>query len=595
MDELNELLRPAWGAEKWIQEGFSKITDEEKQLIKERMQALFKNGLPFQLKHDKLLYIYTFSLLAQLEVLAIQIPLRFEAQMSTPQFRQQMRMQLLDEIFHGLVFTKIVYMLSLPYAAPPAYNDHIETLCNFIRSEECPKVGVVLLNLVAEGWIEEVFKSLKQADIAPEVFETILADEHRHVCEADLYRDIGIPNENVLRQKLEKLEELLLMSLTLQPKYAMAIYVLLGLSGAKAFLLSLQDKHNTQLKKINLMPSRQWQSLMQLGDEALARLKSPEEVEMTPVRKVFMTQWDSPGDPIMTGQFDMDISVLDFFAKKYPPETLTTLILQSISHLLTLHDTYRHFISYKKLYRSQSSHVAIVVKLPDCGDHVGNIVFRNCHEMTVFELSRRIRQHLEEMVYCYKKREALEKEHPYLKQNLDNVLYEYAYDEYDYPIAGTPAVSLSSIGFCGYSQAISPLRKHEGLKFTLLTAERKPIWNKKIGDFEPRDILPVSVSADHRVFDGNVPIPKLLSSSFQLMFQQMQQSEIKAINSERVVKNTEFNNMIDKMLKENLELGYRVLATLQNVWLDYIELKDLFNVVTKKLANNRLAELMDEY
>ncbi len=594
MDELNELLRPTWGAEKWIQEGFSKITNEEKQLIKDRMQALFKEGLPFKLKHDKLLYIYTFSLLAQLEVLAIQIPLRFEAQMSTPTFRQQMRTQLLDEIFHGLVFTKIVYMLSLPYAAPPAYNEHIETLCNFIRSEECPKIGVVLLNLVAEGWIEEVFKSLKQAGVAPEVFETILADEHRHVCEADLYRDIGIPDQNILCQKLEKLEELLLMSLTLQPKYAMAIYVLLGISGARSFLLSLQDKHNTQLKKINLTPSRQWQSLMQLGEEALTHLKSPAEVEMTPVRQVFMTQWDSPGDPIMTGQFDMDISVLDFFAKKYPPETLTTLTLQSISHLLTLDDTYRHFISYKKLYRSHSSHVAIVVKLPDCGDHVGNIVFRNCHEMTVFELSRRIRQHLEEMVYCYQKREALEKEYPYLKQNLDGILYEYAYDEYDYPIAGNPAVSLSSIGFCGYSQAISPLRKQEGLKFTLLTVERKPVWNKKTGNFEPRDILPVSVSADHRVFDGNVPIPKLLSSSFQRMFKQMEQSDIKRVSLDTTPKHAEFIKVIETMLKENLELGYRALATLQNVWLDYIELKNIVNVVTKKLANHRLTELMNE-
>jgi hypothetical protein len=190
--ELIELLRPSWGAEKWILEGWNKITSDEKQVIKDRMDELFRDGLPFELKSDKLFYIYTFSLLAQLEVLAIQVPLKFESKMSTVEYRERLRQQLLDEIFHGLVFTKIVYMLCSPYAAPPQYSPNIEVLCNFIRNEDCPKVAIMLLNLIGEGWIEEIFYSLHRFDIAPKVFSKIIEDEHRHVCEADLYRDIGI-------------------------------------------------------------------------------------------------------------------------------------------------------------------------------------------------------------------------------------------------------------------------------------------------------------------------------------------------------------------------------------------------------------------
>ena len=601
MNELNELLKPSWGAEKWILEGWNKINSEEKKLIKARMHNLFKDGLPFEIKHDKLLYIYTFSLLAQLEVLAIQVPLRFEDQMSTPQFKEKMRIQLLDEIFHGMVFTKIVYLLCAPYNSPPAYNGYIESLCDFIRNEECPKVGVVLLNLVAEGWIEEIFKSLYQHNIAADVFKTILEDEHRHVCEADLYHEIGIPDHAILSKKLETLEGLLLNSLSLQPKYAMAVSVLLGAPATHSFILALHEKHTKQLKKIKLVPSRQWQLLMQMGEEIFTRLepytekmhKEISEVEMTPIRKAFMTQWDDPGDPTMVCQFNIDVSCLDFFGKKYPAETLTTLMMQALSQQLTTVDSFRNFLSYKKMYQSRSAFVAVVVKLPGCGDHVGNIIFKDCHELTVQALAAKIRDVLQLMVYCYMTREQIELKHPELKRNLDATLYDSAHDTYAYPDPGSPVVSISSIGFCGYSQAVSPLRKKESLKVTLLTVERKPVWNHSTQSFEPKDLLPVSISADHRVFDGNLPIPKLLDSSFQIMFQQMLErinEPVKAVPSSQL---TDFKKIIDKMLTENLELGYRALATLQNVWPNFVDIEEIFKGVSKKMANSRLAALME--
>ena len=128
MEELDSLLKPLWGSEKWILEGWNKITEEEKKSIKIRVEDLFKNGLPFELKHDKLLYIYVFSLMAQLEVLGIQLPLRFEDEMQNPEFKKMMRIQLMDEIFHAIVFTKIIFILSEPYGFPPAYNKQIEEI-----------------------------------------------------------------------------------------------------------------------------------------------------------------------------------------------------------------------------------------------------------------------------------------------------------------------------------------------------------------------------------------------------------------------------------------------------------------------------------
>ena len=669
MDELNALLKPSWGAEKWILEGWNKINEDEKAVIKERMHDLFKDGLPLDIKYDKLLYIYTFALLAQFEVLAIQVPLRFEDKMSTPEFRQSMRAQLLDEIFHGLVFTKILYLLCAPYNSPPEYNEHIEALCDFVRNEECPKVGVVLLNLVAEGWIEEIFKSLYQQNIAPKVFKVILEDEHRHVCEADLYRDIGLPDEEVLIKKLRTLENLLMTSLSMQPKYAMSVNVLLGPHAAAGFLRSLDAKHTRQLKKINLAPSEEWQLFVQMGQEVFEELEGYTEevdsearqelyeIDMSSIRKAFMTQWNNPGDPMMVSQFNIDVSRLDFFGKKYPPETLTTLMMQTVSHLIAQDPSYRRFLSYNKMYETRSAYVSVVVKLPGCGDHMGNIVFKDCHEMPAQQLGLKIKRAVQMMVYCYTKREQVENKHPDLKHTLDEMLYGYAHDIYPYPT--------SNIGFCGYSQAVSPLRKHEGQKVTLLMVERKPVWNQVTQSFEARDLLPVSISADHRVFDGNLPIPKMMSKSFNLVFEQMLQdiagseaaetessrpnykkiadkmlandfdvvaekmrhsantkkivrkmmAEDVEYKGEKITKDSDFKGMadealreyldfnaekalndldiakiVDKLLSENMEMGYRLLATLQNVWLDFVDLEEVYSAVSKKMAQSKLNE-----
>jgi len=173
---------------------------------------------------------------------------------------------LLDEVFHGLVFTKIVYLLCAPYASPPQYSSNIEVLCNYIRNENCPKIAIMLLNLIGEGWLEEIFYSLERFSIAPKVFKTILADEHRHVCEADLYRDIGKPDIEQVKTKIAYLEEQLVTNIFMQYKYMFSFFALLGVEGVSNFKKSLNKKHVSQLKKINLKPSENWEFFMRVAD-----------------------------------------------------------------------------------------------------------------------------------------------------------------------------------------------------------------------------------------------------------------------------------------------------------------------------------------
>lgn len=579
MDEFTALLKPIWGAEKWISEGWDTLTSDEKKIVKGRMDDLFKDGLPFELEKPKLFYIYTFSLLAQLEVLAIQVPLKFESKMSKLAHRKRMRLQLLDEIFHGLVFTKIVFMLCSPYAMPPEYNPNIEVLCNFIRAETCPKVAMMLLNLIGEGWIEEIFYSLKRCNIAPKVFTTIIDDEHRHVSEADLYRDIGMPDQEIIQPKIAYLEDQLLTNIFMQYKCMFSVCALLGVEGVNDFKQALHKKHVQQLKKINLEPTDNWKFFMRCGDELLPKIQyystRLSQIEMTSLRKFFMTQWDDPSDPTMTAFFDLDINCLDFFNKKFPSETVTLLMTQAISLLFSMDDSLRNFLSFKTMFRNKHAYVGLVVKLPDCGDHLGTIVLENCHEISFTELSKKIQSIIKKMVYCYKKREFLEKTNPRVQQIMNDMIKDISYSTYDTPMPGSAFVSVSNVGFCGYKQCKSPLRRNETIKYTLMEVERKLVWNQPTQSFEPQDSLPISISADHRIFDGNTPIPKLTTQCFNTMFSKMlnEQPTLAAQTSEE----DNLEMLVETLLSRNVDMGYKSLLGMQTLWLEFLSLETLLS------------------
>ena len=129
---------------------------------------------------------------------------------------------------------------------------------------------------------------------------------------------------------------------------------------------------------------------------------------------------------------------------------------------------------------------------------------------------------------------------------------------------------------------MSPLRKNESLKVTLLQVERKPVWDKVTQSFVAKDMMPISISADHRVFDGHLPIPHYLDTAFQSMFQNMLGQKPSLLREEPLTEN--FLQTIDRMLAENLEIGYRLLIMLQNIWSDDTDVERIFYEISKKVV-----------
>jgi len=312
MNGLHDILSTTWDTEQWILGSWTQLAPDEQAHIQKRIDELFNDGLPFALKHDKLFYIYTFSLLTLIELVGVQSIIKFLTHAPSNEYKDSIRQQLLDEMFHCMVFAKITYLLCTPYAAPPACTEHVAKLSQFILNDDCPKVGCLFLGVVGEGSIEGLFHALCQADVAPEVFSVILNDEQRHMSEVDSYHHLTLAEINILKPKFEYLEKQL-VALFSRHQYALSLRTLLGDQINTDFVQNQYDSYCRQLAKIGLSPGKTWQSFININHQALPRLKqfmhANHEVEMTQTRRVLMTQWDNPNDPTMVGEFDIDIRV----------------------------------------------------------------------------------------------------------------------------------------------------------------------------------------------------------------------------------------------------------------------------------------------
>ena len=577
MIQLQQLLKPTWGVEKWLNAAWSVLHDDEKQLISKRVDDLFFNPIPFQIEHDKVLYLHLFSLLTQLEIFGLQGLLKTLNKLPEGELQLKFRQQIVDEIFHAVVFAKITFELAAPYALPPSHSATIEQCLSLMVEEQDLKTSLVLINLVAEGWIEEIFMAIQECKIAPRIFDVIIADESRHLEDSALFLEIGLPEPDYLTKKLERFEEELITMVFEQYTYAQTLINFMGVDGAKKLFDNIDKKHYRLLKKINFTPSKNWRfsmdSIPLLIDDAFHNQNADTLVKQSDTRRIFTAIWAEPNQPTQSSLFSMDVTPIEFFEKKYKPEVLTCLILQALSKAMADNPILKNYMWHHKIYNPKDSFVGLGVLLPDCEDHLSMIEFKNCHEMHVSELAQHIQYDMRIMVYCYKRTQALKKEHPYLMDAFNDAFVPRCETIFNEPFFVKPTISLSNIGHWGYEVPISPLFPNETVKLTLGKIERKQVWNNTSKIFEVRDILPIGISVDHRVFDANIPVPKAMQTAFDDVFMAMQKT---APPKEPVRSATYFDEFIalgERLMETDLEAGFRCLFIASQVWKNHNEIK----------------------
>ena len=491
------------------------------------------------------------------------------------------------------MFAKIAYELSAPYALPPT-NNGIDQFMSLLANEQDLRTSIVLINLVSEGWIEEIFLVLKKYKVAPRVIELILQDESRHLEDYDLYFGVGLPSKDYLNRRLGYLEEIVMG--VFSAKFVEALLNVLGVTGTIELANRMDKKHHKLLAKINCEPTQKWKNFMRSVDTIIQDVfynqVSDAPVLQTTTRRILAAQWGDPSQPTQSTVFGINVSELGFFEKKHSSETLNCLFLQAISKTISDNPTLRNYMYHHKIYNPQNAYVGLTVKLPECGDQLGIIEFKDCHAMTVAEISQHIRSDMQTMAYCHKKTEELKIEHPFLVDIFDGIVSKAPADEvYADSLFAKPAISLSNIGHWGYETVISPLLPNETVKFTLGKVERKQVWSTVTKQFEVQDIVPVGMSVDHRVFDANLPVPNIIQTAFNDVQSAMVQLGKSPISSNGAGLQ-EFIKYSDALLADDLELGFRYLFFSSLNWKNYGDHKTI--AMKKRDATGKALYSIDE-
>lgn len=569
MIQLQQLIKPTWGVETWLNNAWSILNEDEKKDISQRIDEMFHTPIPFQLEHDKALYMHLFSFLAQLEMFGLQGLIKSLEKMAEGDLRRQLRQQIVDEIFHATIFTKLTFELSAPFTIPPPPSKGIETFLSHLVNEHDLKTSIVFVNLVGEGWIEQIFDAMQEHKVAPRIFDVVLADESRHLEDSALLFEMGLPDAEYLMAKLADFEERLITVVFSEHVCVPTLINFLGVVGAKALFNNINKKHTLLLSKIDMVPSEGWQFFMSnvpaLIDEAFYDQTKGTVVEVTSTRKIFSALWDEPSQPNVSSLFNIDVSAVNFFEKKHKPETLTCLMLQAVSKTMADNPSIKNFMCNHKIYNPNDSFVGLAVLLPGSGDHLGMIEFKNCHNMHVSEIALHIQYDMKIMLYCYNRVQELKKEHPYLMDLFNDIFVPRSETFFRYPFLARPTVSVSNIGHWGYEAPVSPLFPNETVKYTLAKIDKKQVWNNHSKTFEVKDLLPVGITVDHRVFDANIPLPNMMQAGFDDVFMAMQ--EVPSTSFSRTAAELdEFIELAEKSLKSDLEFTFRALFLASHVW-----------------------------
>lgn len=382
---IDHLITPHWAPLRNIEQGWAELTEDERAVVAERLEHTLRQ--PWHVAHQRDALGHFFAFLAQVETIAIEVPLRF-LPAADPAAVPRLRRQLVDEVFHSALFARIAHELHLPSSQPPPPLASAEALLARIRSEPDPALSATLLNLVSEGWIEELFEHAGRWGIADHVFAAVLRDESRHVAEAESYISAVDPSRSAA--VLGDFEDGLVAVLA-EPLLALSIYDLAGYDGYRALTSGLLAKHKRQLAALGLAPSPRWLELDRLMERLLEvhrvsreqiEESAPVRVADTPWRRAARAMWTAPTDPTMRGGFDVPVGHI-------PRKLLTPVLVSAIGRAWAT-DAGRglnRVIARDGIWQLPRVHVGVRVLV---GDDVATVVITDADRRSVSDIAKMI-------------------------------------------------------------------------------------------------------------------------------------------------------------------------------------------------------------
>ncbi|MCA1810872.1 MAG: 2-oxo acid dehydrogenase subunit E2 [Halobacteriales archaeon] len=492
--DLAGLVRPEWPPLRHVRRGWEHLDESERAEVAQRVEAVLAAHQWGPHSRDALLHLFTF--LAQAETIAIEIPLRFLPH-APAQVRPLLRRQLVDEVFHSTLFARLAHELAAPASQPPAPLPSAERLLERIRQEPDLAVTATLLNLVAEGWIETLFKHALRWRIAPAVFKAVLADEARHVDEASAYTK-GM--DLAQAQQAVRAFEQGMMEVGGEPSVALAILDLAGEAGQRLLSEELYETHRRNLAEAGLQPSAEWTAMVEAGRSALLAASPADRARRvvdTHWRRLARRVWTTPRDPTMQGDFDVAVGHV-------PRKALTPVLIAALGRAWAKHPELNRMVARDGVWELPYANVGVRVLLDD--DELATVVIPQADRRSV----RDIRRMLADGIQQLRRQRDLAKERPPPPLPDPEVAALMPALPHMFAVAISNAGKWGVVSGAGsFSGPVSP-----STDITIGLRRRLPRWRGVA--YLPAWHVNVAAIQDHRVFDGRASATTVTAIQEQL-------------------------------------------------------------------------------
>lgn len=477
-----DLVRPSWPPLRHVERGWEALTPVERRRVEARLKTVLARLQWGPHNRDALVRLFAF--LAQVETIAIEIPLR-ALPTAPPAQARLLRAQLTDEVFHSAIFARLAHDLALPAAQPPPPIAAAERLLARIRDEPDAAIAATLLNLVAEAWIETLFRHARSWGVADAVFDAVLADEERHVQEAfghmaGLDAQAAQPAVRILEQGL--------LEVGSDPAVALAMLDLAGAEGYRRLADDLEANHRAQLAKAGLQPSPAFDALRPLRGSLRSEVAPPTEVADTPWRAAARKVWSTPRDPTMQGAMEMRVGHV-------PKRLLTPVFVAAVARAWARNPRLNRVVARGKVWQLPRVNVGVRVLVAD--DELATVVVPDADRRSVHDIARLIADGHGQLLRLREARQQASAEGKPTPAPLADGL--------DALVPAGPAtfsVAVSNVGKFGLESGAGafsgPLSPSSDL--TIGRRHRSPRWAGVA--YVPAWTVTVGCLQDHRVFDG---------------------------------------------------------------------------------------------
>ncbi len=490
--ELVRDLDPSWPPWTSIEEGWRHLGPEAREQVLDRTREMRER---FEL-HDHVNQAALrrlFSFLAHVETVAIDVPL-MALPTTTQEGQAMLERQLADEVFHAVGFARLATDLGGIEDPMPEADAVLER----IRAPQDPRVRAALLNLIAEDWIETLFKHAATWEVADPVFRMVLADESRHIHEGHHHTQ-GLEAASI-EPAVRDLEQAL-FELMQCPRVVLPTLALAGAEEVQALSKSYLRTHEAALEGLGLAPPEGFEGMIDAIQEVEDQGSPTDAMENarhlepeTQWRRTALHLWDQPRHPVMHGWFDVT-------TEHIPTDLLTPVLVAAVGKVWHAYPRVNRYTLGGELYEPAGVNVGVRVTIGEQGEALSTIVVPDAHRRSVQDIQHLLEAGVREMNGLSDQIGELEAGQA--TGDLASVLRDDELMALVPPEVVPAPVTISNVGRSGMIAGVGAMPGALGQSVELIAGreEKRPVWDGE--RYVPADRVTLGASADHRVIDGH--------------------------------------------------------------------------------------------